>query len=259
MAKIAAQPQADWFGDWNADVRADVAARTAQAAGARATPVYVAYDIPNRDCGGYSAGGSASAAAYRAWIDAFAAGLGQAPAIVIVEPDALAAMDCLPATDQQLRLDLIAYAVRALRADHAAALYLEAGNAAWQPATFMAQRLRDAGVGEARGFALNVANFRSTSETVAYGSAISTALGGGVPFVVDTSRNGLGPTPDAVWCNPSGRALGDRPTLDTGEPLVDAHLWIKSPGESDGTCNGGPAAGVWWPDYALGLAQRAGW
>ena len=39
--------------------------------------------------------------------------------------------------------------------------------------------------------------------------------------------------------------------------LNDALYWIKAPGESDGSCNGGPTAGVWWPQYALGLAQRA--
>jgi endoglucanase len=33
----------------------------------------------------------------------------------------------------------------------------------------------------------------------------------------------------------------------------------RPPGFSDGTCNGGPAAGTWWPDYALGLAERAAW
>jgi len=32
---------------------------------------------------------------------------------------------------------------------------------------------------------------------------------------------------------------------------------IKRPGESDGTCNGGPSAGTFWPEYALGLASRA--
>jgi cellulase/cellobiase CelA1 len=36
-----------------------------------------------------------------------------------------------------------------------------------------------------------------------------------------------------------------------------SYFWIKRPGESDGTCNGGPPAGQWWADYALGLAQRA--
>ena len=61
------------------------------------------------------------------------------------------------------------------------------------------------------------------------------------------------------WCNASGRALGARPTAATGNSLADAFLWIKPPGESDGTCNGGPAAGVFWPEYAIGLAQRASW
>jgi endoglucanase len=76
-------------------------------------------------------------------------------------------------------------------------------------------------------------------------------------FVVDTSRNGLGPAPDGGWCNPAGRALGLRPGDYTGVSRQDANLWIKHPGESDGSCNGGPAAGQWWGDYALGLAQRA--
>jgi endoglucanase len=42
-----------------------------------------------------------------------------------------------------------------------------------------------------------------------------------------------------------------------GHEPVDAYLWIKRPGESDGSCHGGPPAGAWWPDYALGLARRA--
>ena len=68
-------------------------------------------------------------------------------------------------------------------------------------------------------------------------------------------RNGAGPAPGDDWCNPSGRALGDRPTAATGDRLVDALLWVKRPGESDGACNGGPPAGEWWADYALGLAR----
>ncbi len=59
------------------------------------------------------------------------------------------------------------------------------------------------------------------------------------------------------WCNPSGEALGAQPTAATGDASVDAYFWVKRPGESDGTCNGGPAAGAFWTDYALGLAQRA--
>ncbi len=82
---------------------------------------------------------------------------------------------------------------------------------------------------------------------------------------------------------------GPRPTASTGVPLLDAYLWIKVPGESDGQCDiaGGarawdysaydpwgvtgdaqntfdplwgaidPAAGAWFPAQALQLAQLA--
>ncbi|MEW2037650.1 glycoside hydrolase family 6 protein, partial [Streptomyces sp. NPDC005534] len=50
---------------------------------------------------------------------------------------------------------------------------------------------------------------------------------------------------------------GENPTTKTADPLVDAYLWIKRPGESDGTCKGGPKAGEWWADYALRLAKAS--
>jgi endoglucanase len=110
----------------------------------------------------------------------------------------------------------------------------------------------------------------------------STMLGGVEPtarYVIDTSRNGQGPwAPPAYpdpqdWCNPPGRGLGLPPTLDTGEPLLDAYLWVKTPGESDGECTRGlgpagetvdpewglidPGAGDWFPEQALQLAANA--
>jgi endoglucanase len=125
--------------------------------------------------------------------------------------------------------------------------------------------LRAAGVAKARGFSLNVSNFAWTRDEIAYGRAISRRLGG-KHFVLDTSRNGRGPLPQSQWkkdedgwCNPWDRALGRPPSVQPGVPLVDAFLWVKHPGESDGTCNGGPPSGEWWPDYALGLARRARW
>jgi len=82
--------------------------------------------------------------------------------------------------------------------------------------------------------------------------------------VVDTSRNGAGPVSGTevdggpAWCNPPGRRLGQAPTSDTGEPRVDAFLWVKRPGESDGACRPGePEAGRWWPEYALDIAKRS--
>jgi endoglucanase len=118
----------------------------------------------------------------------------------------------------------------------------------------MATRLQQAGIQNARGFSLNVSNFRTTADEIAYGRAIAGQVG--KPFVIDTGRNGLGPYGDE-WCNPPGRALGRRPTNVTGDSRIDAFLWIKQPGFSDGPCSGGPAAGQWWADYALGLPERS--
>ncbi len=55
-------------------------------------------------------------------------------------------------------------------------------------------------------------------------------------FVIDTSRNGGVETRRSCshWCNIRGAGAGRWPTSDTGSALVDAFLWIKTPGESDG-------------------------
>lgn len=254
MEKIAQGSHATWLGEWSGDVQATVRSRVDQVVAAGALPVFVAYNIPARDCGSYSAGGVGSPAAYRTWIRNLKAGIGNRRAVVILEPDALAGADCLSAADRQTRFELLKDAVSVLSQGDTVAVYIDAGHSKWLSASEAAARLRSAGIEQARGFSLNVSNYNTTAEEVAYGKSLS-GLVGGKTFVVDTSRNGRGS--NGQWCNPSGRALGPRPTASTGEAAVDAYLWVKAPGESDGTCNGGPSAGTWWPEYALGLAQRA--
>jgi endoglucanase len=125
-----------------------------------------------------------------------------------------------------------------------------------------------------------------TANTAGINSRYDLILGDVEPtthFVIDTSRNGQGPwTPTGeqtiwpdpqTWCNPPDRGIGLRPTTNTGNDLVDAFLWIKVPGESDGQCSRGlgtgdnvvdpiwgqvdPSAGVWFPEQALELAKLA--
>jgi endoglucanase len=257
IRKIAAMPQATWYGNWSSDIQAAVATQVQQAGRKNQAALLVAYNIPYRDCGQYSAGGSASAAKYRNWIRRLTRGIGRGRAVVVLEPDALAQLaQCLPAAGQQERLSLLTFAVRALKTNPGTTVYIDAGHPRWHPAALMAQRLRAAGIDRADGFALNVSNYVGTEENVKYGTQLSSLLGG-VHFIIDTSRNGAGPAPGNAWCNPPGRALGPRPTIRTSSPVVDAYLWIKRPGESDGTCNGGPAAGTFWADAALDLARRA--
>ncbi len=203
-------------------------------------------------------GGVNSPDGYKSWVQAFASGIGSNKAAVIIEPDAIAAIDCLSASDQQTRFGLIQYVVATLGRLPNVAVYIDAGHSGWVATSVMADRLKQAGISAADGFALNASNFISTSDNVRYGTEISGKISG-KHFVVDTSRNGNGATPDHQWCNPSGRALGQKPSTRTGLANVDAYLWIKPPGSSDGQCSGGPSAGVFWPEYAVGLAERAGY
>ncbi|SHN44188.1 glycoside hydrolase family 6 protein [Cryptosporangium aurantiacum] len=262
LGKIAGQPQAVWFGDWLSPAKARTQAASLVAAAKKANKLLpvVLYNIPFRDCHGYSAGGAKSDAAYRTWVDQVAAGLAGGKVVAVLEPDALPHLDCLTGPRQSSRLALLRYAVAKLTKTSGIAVYLDAGHNAFKPAATMAARLEQAGIDQAAGFALNVANFQTTADEVAYGRQVS-AASGGAHFVIDVSRNGNGPwTGTQSWCNPPGRALGARPTTSTGDPLLDASLWVKTIGLSDGTCRvGAPKAGVWWQAYAIGLASRARW
>jgi len=255
MDSIATRPVASWLGDWNTQVGADAANLAGRARRAGAVAVVVAYNIPQRDCGSYSAGGAHSAAAYGRWIAELGRGLGHGPAAVILEPDSVAGWDCLDAPSQARRAQMLRSAVKTL-SGRGIAVYLDAGNSNWQSASVMAARLRKAGVASARGVSVNVSNFRTTAESLAYVRALRRKLPG-LRAVIDTSRNGRGPASGGQWCNPAGRGLGLAPTVSPGIEPLDALLWIKTPGESDGSCNGGPAAGQWWPEQALGLAKLA--
>jgi len=365
LAEMEATPRAVWFTSGTpAQVEQQVRQTMSEAAIERAVPVLVAYDIPGRDCAQYSAGGALDEADYEAWINGFAAGVGNGKAIVILEPDALGNLpsDCggpstnYPFTDAE-RYAEIQYAVSALAVQPGVSVYLDGTHSAWQSVGTITQRLLTAGVQNATGFFINVSNYQPTPNLVDYGTWISDCIAmvtdpsnafynnpgacasqyypanpsdfstwglttawyaanmgnadATTHFVIDTSRNGDGPNsmqayaqppydqPASVigtlasgnWCNPPNSGLGLRPTVATGVPLLDAYLWVKTPGQSDGQCDaaGGvrawdygaytqsgwpadvasqalfdplwgiddPAAGSWFPQQALQLAQDA--
>ena len=255
--KIAAQPQAMWLCGEGA--LEDLARRRDAIVADGGLPVFVAYNIPDRDMGQHSAGGAAGAGAYLAWVDSLVGHLKGMRCVVVLEPDSLALVGDPTSTAGRARFALIRSAAERLKSlGSEAVVYLDGGHARWHKAEEMAARLREAGVDIADGFALNVSNFIASRDSVWYGEAICES-GGGREFIVDVSRNGSGPQLAAdgalEWCNPPGRALGRAPTFSTGHTLAAAYLWIKRPGESDGECNGGPKTGEWWADYALELAR----
>jgi endoglucanase len=349
-------PQAVWFTKGTpAEVEQSVAATVRRAKGT--IPVLVAYNIPFRDCAQFSAGGATNTADYLAWIDGFATGIGDAEAIVILEPDGLGIIphhvtidgvaewcqpaEADPATAAVDRFFQLNEALDRLNEQANVSVYLDGTHSGWLNVGDNASRLVRAGVARAAGFYLNASNYQYSPNLVQYGTWISKCIatgayagcanqywnGGPLPakiavllgewtgvalsnygvwsdesddpalntsginlryagvdgtthFVIDTSRNGTGPWapppgayPDAQdWCNPPDRGAGLRPTLDTGDPLLDAYLWIKIPGESDGECTRGlgptgtvdpewgrvdPGAGQWFPEMALQLARNA--
>lgn len=253
LSRIVNTPTAVWLGDWTKSVKSTTASLMASANAANAIPQIVLYNIPLRDCTGPGPVGKARSDAYRAWIDEVRAGMGMTKAIVIIEPDALAHIPaCLSSAGASERISMIAYAASVMEAQ-GSYVYVDAGNSAWLPAKTIAPLLERAGVGGPVGFSLNVSNYRPTNAEASYGNSISALLPGSPTFVIDVSRNGAAVDP-TVWCNATQAKLGVAPTLRAGLTRVDGLLWIKRPGESDGTCNGGPSAGAFWVAGALALS-----
>ena len=251
-------PSAIWFTSYDpGQITGQVARITSQAAAQGAVPVLVLYDIPEVNCSTSAPNGAPSIADYESWAKAFASGLGGHDVIVIVEPDALSLQTCLNAQQAAARDGAIAYAGSAVRqADSKAHVYFDAGNSAWNPPAVQAQRLAEADVtSSANGIVSNVSNFLPTAAEVRYDEQVLDALGdpANLHIVVDTSRNGNGP--GNTWCDPAGRAIGQLPTADTGNPLVDAYLWVKDPGQADGCA---APAGAFDPELAYALIANGG-
>lgn len=258
-SRIADRPAAVWFADHTpATITSRVRAVTSAGAAQGRVPVLVPYVIPDRDCGGHSEGGAPDLDAYDAWIDRFAAGLGSGDVLVVLEPDSIAQSECLSAGARADRFASLARAGRVLKdANPNARVYFDAGHSGWHAPAKQAGWLKQAGAASADssdGVFSNVSNFHTTADEVAHSRAVLDALGGpaGLGAVIDTSRNGNGAPPDGQWCDPDGRELGRAPTLSTGMGRIDAYLWVKLPGESDG-CKGEP--GTFTPSYAYDLAR----
>ncbi|RKT19899.1 endoglucanase [Streptomyces sp. 1114.5] len=253
QASIANVPTARWFGNWSGAIGTATGAYVGAAAAKGKLPILVAYNIPDRDiCAGQSGGGAGSPADYATWIAAFASGIGNRPAVVVLEPDSLGDESCMSAAQIAQRNAMLRNAITQFAAKAPnTRLYLDAGNPAWLSADTMARHLVDAGVSGAHGFSLNVSNFVTTAQNTAYGNAVNASLqsmkGFTKPFVVDTSRNGNGS--DGAWCNPAGRRIGTPTQWGGGAEML---LWIKAPGESDGNCGtgAGSSAGQFLPEVA---------
>lgn len=146
-----------------------------------------------------------------------------------------------PQTDE--RIELIKYAIRSLKKNPNAKVFLDGTHSGWLHPRDLASRLIQLGVENADGFASNVSNRMLSDKEIAHCEEVIKMLPAGKTYIIDTSRNAIQHT---EWCNPAPEGLGDL-TLTLSAPHLYANLWLKSPGESDGYCGGSPvpAGGVW--------------
>jgi len=255
LQSISCTPQAIWILGDNQEIADGKVNRAVKEANGK-IPVFVIYNAPQHSSLTWGTG-IGNGDAYLAWITTIADGIGESDAWIVMEPDAIPLSHNLSSADRDKRHAEIRGAVEIFkgRAPNTR-IYLDAGHNAWKLADRVSEYLDASGLDEADGFSLNVSNYQSLSDEVAYGKKISD-LTGGKHYIIDTSRNGNGPAGLYDWCNASGRAIGRTPTTDTDNSLVDAFVWVKLPGESDGACNGGPPPGKFWLDYALDLIREA--
>ena len=226
--------------------------------------------------------------------------------VVVLEPDSLANIAtnlgverCAAAEPVYRRA--IAYAIATLSLPNVF-IYLDAAHAGWlgwpRNLAKIVQVYKEVltaagGADRIRGFALNVSNYdvvtdptnqranpdEPSPDELTYARDLSDGLAGvgitGKGFLIDTGRNGKPGirTAPGNWCNVKGAGLGERPRAAPA-PLIDAYVWIKVPGESDGTADtkaarfdpncasddatpGAPEAGKLFEPYLVDLVKNA--
>ena len=196
----------------------------------------------------------------------------------------------------------VEYAVKTLDFPNVSS-YIDAGHAGWlgwdanlgPAAKLFAQIWSDAGKPKSlRGLVTNVSNYNGYDTATAppytqgnknyneklYVNAIAPLLksyGWDAHFIIDQGRSGVQPTQQLQWgdwCNVKGTGFGRLPTTNTGDALVDAIVWVKPGGESDGTSDSSatrydahcgyadaltpaPEAGTWFQAYFEQLLKNA--
>ncbi|KAH9945839.1 cellobiohydrolaseII [Epithele typhae] len=274
----------------------------------------VVYDLPDRDCAAKASNGEFSIANggqanYYNYIDQIVAQIKQYPnvrVVAVIEPDSLANLvtnlnvaKC--ANAQTTYKTCVTYALQQL-ASVGVYMYMDAGHAGWlgwpaniQPAaSLFASMYKSANSSPfVRGLATNVANYNALSaaspdpitqgnsnyDELHYIQALGPMLASaGFPaqFVVDQGRSGQQNLRNqwGDWCNIKGAGFGTRPTTSTPSSLIDAIVWVKPGGESDGTSNSSsprfdstcslsdatqpaPEAGTWFQTYFETLVSKA--
>jgi endoglucanase len=210
--------------------------------------------------------------AFERQINEMAEGIARRPAVMLLELDAIGASKCMQATGALPYWEAdMRYEIQKVSALPHTVVYIEGGYADSNSPRYTAKVLNAVGVRGIEGFWTNDTHEDWTINEIRWGQKVS-RMTHGAHFIVNTATNGQGPLVPAsrvksgneVLCNAPGRGIGPLPTTDPIDPRtnrsfadVDAFLWTAPPGNSSGSCNGGPPSGTFWVAKALDLSERA--
>lgn len=264
------------------------------------TAVFLLYWIPNRDCNSNaSKGGANDLNSYKSYVDSVYNTFSQnsnKKIVIVIEPDTIGNMvtsqdNATCRNTAVLHKEALAYAVNKFGSLNHVHVYLDAAHSKWlnhddlpdKTAAIIKEILDKAPNAKIRGFSSNVSNYRPVDEEYDYYVKLYDALEKvgitGMRFIMDTSRNGqLVNSPYetyGTWCNLIGTGFGERPKGNPDPinmPLLDAYMWLKPPGEADGSSVGSkadpvcsnpdslqtsPDAGSWYHEYFVQLLTNA--
>ncbi|QRV95446.1 glycoside hydrolase family 6 protein [Ceratobasidium sp. AG-Ba] len=271
----------------------------------------VVYNLPDRDCSAKASDGElhlsdAGEARYEAYVKRVASQIERFPDVSVaisLEPDSIGNMvtnlsvpKCGNAAPAHKRLIALAIAILSTRPN--VSIYLDGAHAGWlgwpdnlgPTATVLGDILATAkkqnSSANVRGLVTNVSNYNGLGnqqqagrDELVYINNLKPLLDNvGYPahFLVDQGRAGnqVATRDGGDWCNFKYAGFGPRPSTTTPSPLIDAIVWVKPGGESDGTsgtssprydtaCTSAtsyipsPEAGQWHSDYFGLLIQQA--
>ena len=205
----------------------------------------IIYGMVNKDCdAGESAGGyNKNPNDYTNFITNLYKEVNNRNIIYIVEPDALALSIDNKCGVGNNYISYIKNAINILSENKNSVIYLDIG---YWVLIYNDQQVKDVikiinnidPNKKIKGFTLNLSNYRSNSEMINACKKIIDLSGHQYTCIIDTSRNANGPDEKNTWCNAKNAGIGNKPTKNTSNNIIDYFMWLKPAIEVDGHCYG---------------------
>lgn len=277
LGRLALKPRALFVGSWIPDSEIRAYARqvveSTQRGNRSALTQFATFELHPWEHA-WSGRGSWNVREEQRWYRRLAAGIGKAPALVVLQFDLPFAAETSSRAPEQIDT----YAAKVLSAHRRTQVYIDAGAYQWLSPAQQGALLISNGIRHARGFSVGDTQYSSTGQELEYGAQIVSYLNGhgvtGKHFIVNTAQNGQpylagqvsGNSNDTPRCATRRQTLCQRtgipPTTDVANPRwhlspgdaaiargdVDAYVWASDPWNAN--------AGPFSLGYALKLAAN---